>query len=101
MIIFIRRITDRRPTEAVAVMMGPGDFIGEGGLAGQPKRMASATAVENLTVLKSDARFGITLNAPARQGRGDRRDMDNLSVILFPTLTINGPANRRTGREII
>jgi len=40
--------------EAVVGMMGPGDFIGEGGLAGQPKRMATATAVENVTALKID-----------------------------------------------
>jgi CRP/FNR family cyclic AMP-dependent transcriptional regulator len=40
--------------EPVAGIMGPGDFIGEGGLAGQPKRMATATAVENVTVLKID-----------------------------------------------
>jgi CRP/FNR family cyclic AMP-dependent transcriptional regulator len=40
--------------EAVVGIMGPGDFIGEGGLAGQPKRMATATAVEGVTVLKID-----------------------------------------------
>jgi CRP/FNR family cyclic AMP-dependent transcriptional regulator len=42
--------------EAVVGIMGPGDFIGEGGLAGQPKRMATATAVENVTVLKIENR---------------------------------------------
>src|ERR1700680_103631 len=30
--------------EAVVGMLEPGDFIGEGGLAGQPVRMATATA---------------------------------------------------------
>jgi CRP/FNR family cyclic AMP-dependent transcriptional regulator len=37
--------------EAVVGIMGPGDFIGEGGLAGQPKRMATATAVSHVNVL--------------------------------------------------
>src|ERR1035437_973262 len=31
--------------EAVVAMLGPGDFFGEGGLAGQPVRMATATAI--------------------------------------------------------
>jgi CRP/FNR family cyclic AMP-dependent transcriptional regulator len=31
--------------EAVVAMLGPGDFFGEGGLAGQPLRMGSATAM--------------------------------------------------------
>ena len=29
--------------EAVVAMLGPGDFFGEGGLAGQPVRMGTAT----------------------------------------------------------
>src|ERR1700682_5610267 len=37
--------------EAVVAMLGSGDFIGEGGLAGQPVRMATATAVTPVTVL--------------------------------------------------
>src|ERR1700674_1956982 len=37
--------------EAVVGILGPGDFIGEGGLAGQPKRMATATAVTPVSVL--------------------------------------------------
>jgi CRP-like cAMP-binding protein len=40
--------------EVVVGMMGPGDFIGEGGLAGQPNRIATATATEKVTVLKID-----------------------------------------------
>lgn len=31
--------------EAIVAMLGPGDFLGEGGLAGQPVRMGSATAI--------------------------------------------------------
>jgi CRP/FNR family cyclic AMP-dependent transcriptional regulator len=37
--------------EAVVAMLGPGDFFGEGCLAGQPLRMGSATAVTTSTIL--------------------------------------------------
>ena len=37
--------------EAVIAILGPGDFLGEGGLAGQPLRMATATAVAPSSVL--------------------------------------------------
>jgi CRP-like cAMP-binding protein len=37
--------------EAVVAMLGPGDFFGEGCLAGQPFRMGSATAIARSTIL--------------------------------------------------
>ena len=37
--------------EAVVAMLGPGDFLGEGCLAGQPLRMATATAMASSRVL--------------------------------------------------
>ena len=37
--------------EAVVAMLGPGDFFGEGCLAGQPLRMGSATAITPTTIL--------------------------------------------------
>jgi CRP-like cAMP-binding protein len=37
--------------EAVVAMLGPGDFFGEGCLAGQPRRMGSATAITSSTIL--------------------------------------------------
>ncbi|HET9831444.1 MAG TPA: Crp/Fnr family transcriptional regulator [Vicinamibacterales bacterium] len=40
--------------EAVVAMLGPGDFFGEGGLAGQPFRMGSATATTPSTILLID-----------------------------------------------
>ena len=40
--------------EAVVAMLGPGDFLGEGGLAGQPVRMATATAMIPSTILSVD-----------------------------------------------
>ena len=38
--------------EAVVAMLGPGDFFGEGCLAGQPLRMGTASAVVPTTVLR-------------------------------------------------
>ena len=37
--------------EAIVGMLGPGDFLGEGALAGQPIRMGTATAVSLTSVL--------------------------------------------------
>jgi CRP-like cAMP-binding protein len=37
--------------EAVIAILGPGDFFGEGSLAGQPVRMGTATAITPSTVL--------------------------------------------------
>ena len=37
--------------EAVVAMLGPGDFFGEGCLAGQPLRMGTATAITPSTIL--------------------------------------------------
>ncbi len=38
--------------EAVVAMLGPGDFVGEGCLAGQPLRMGTASAVVATTALR-------------------------------------------------
>jgi CRP-like cAMP-binding protein len=37
--------------EAVVAVLGPGDFFGEGCLAGQPRRMGSASAITPTTIL--------------------------------------------------
>jgi CRP-like cAMP-binding protein len=37
--------------EAVVAVLGPGDFLGEGCLAGQPMRMGTATAIRPTTLL--------------------------------------------------
>jgi CRP/FNR family transcriptional regulator, cyclic AMP receptor protein len=42
--------------EAVVGMLGPGDFFGEGCLAGQPIRMGTAAALEPTTVLRIQKR---------------------------------------------
>jgi Cyclic nucleotide-binding domain len=40
--------------EAVVAILGPGDFLGEGALAGQPKRIAAAKTVAAVTLLVID-----------------------------------------------
>lgn len=40
--------------QAVVALLGPGQFFGEGGLAGQPVRMGSATATTDCTILQID-----------------------------------------------
>ncbi len=42
--------------EAVVALLGPGEFFGEGCLAGQPRRMGSATAITATTVLRISKR---------------------------------------------
>ena len=47
--------------EAVVAMVGPGDFFGEGALAGQPVRIATATAVETSKILVVQKRAMVKL----------------------------------------
>jgi CRP-like cAMP-binding protein len=47
-------VVSKTGKEAVVGMLEANDFIGEGGLAGQPMRMATATAVSPVTVLAID-----------------------------------------------
>ena len=47
-------VVSKTGKEAVVGLLGPGDFIGEGGMAGQPLRMATATAVAPVSVLVID-----------------------------------------------
>jgi CRP/FNR family transcriptional regulator, cyclic AMP receptor protein len=44
-------VLSRTGKEAVVAMLGPGDFFGEGCLAGQPRRMATASVLTPSTVL--------------------------------------------------
>jgi CRP-like cAMP-binding protein len=44
-------VLSRTGKEAVVAILGPGDFFGEGCLAGQPRRMATASALSASTVL--------------------------------------------------
>src|SRR4029453_108076 len=47
-------VLSRTGREAGVAMLGPGDFFGEGCLAGQPLRMGSATATTPTTILLVD-----------------------------------------------
>jgi len=44
-------VLSRTGKEAVVAILGPGEFFGEGSLAGQPRRMASALALSESAVL--------------------------------------------------
>jgi CRP/FNR family cyclic AMP-dependent transcriptional regulator len=44
-------VVSKTGREAVVAMLRPGDFVGEGGLAGQPVRIATATATAHSTLL--------------------------------------------------
>lgn len=45
-------VVSKTGKEAVVAMLGPGDFFGEGCLAGQPLRMGSATAITPSAILR-------------------------------------------------
>src|SRR6202166_1081259 len=45
-------VVSKTGKEAVVAILGPGDFLGEGGLAGQSLRMATATAVTPTILLE-------------------------------------------------
>ena len=45
-------VLSKHGREAVVAMLGPGDFFGEGCLAGQPFRMGSATAITPSSILR-------------------------------------------------
>ena len=47
-------VLSRTGKEAVVAILNPGDFFGEGCLAGQPRRMATASALSASTVLVVD-----------------------------------------------
>jgi CRP-like cAMP-binding protein len=44
-------VVSKNGKEAIVAMLKPGDFVGEGGLAGQPLRIATATATAPSTLL--------------------------------------------------
>src|SRR4029079_14344500 len=47
-------VVSKAGREAIVAMLGPGEFFGEGCLAGQPVRMGSATATTDSTILQVD-----------------------------------------------
>jgi CRP-like cAMP-binding protein len=45
-------VVSKRGKEAVVALLGPGDFLGEGALAGQQRRMFSATPLTECTIVR-------------------------------------------------
>ena len=64
-------VVSRSGKEAVVALLGPGDFFGEGSLAGQTVRMSTATAMDPSRVLTIDRRRMQRLlqRQPALSGR--------------------------------
>src|SRR5687768_11378755 len=64
-------VLSRAGKEAVVAMLGPGDFFGEGCLAGQALRMGSATAITPSTILRisKSKMFGLLRNQHAMSDR--------------------------------
>ena len=60
-------VLSSRGKEAVVAILGNGDFFGEGSLAGQPLRMATATAMTECTILRveKDTMMRMLHNEPA------------------------------------
>ena len=52
--VFLAKLTvvSKRGKEAVVAILGPADFFGEGCLAGQPLRMASAAAMSECSIMR-------------------------------------------------
>jgi len=47
-------VTSKNGKEAVLAILGPGDFFGEGCLNGQPRRMATVTAMAECSIMQLD-----------------------------------------------
>ena len=64
-------VLSRVGKEAVVAMLAPGDFFGEGALAGQSVRIASATAVvpSNVLIIRKDAMVRLLHEEPAFSDR--------------------------------
>ena len=45
-------VTSQQGKEAIVALLGAGDFFGEGGLAGRPLRIATATATTDCTLVR-------------------------------------------------
>ncbi len=63
-------VLSTRGKEAVVGILGSGDFFGEGSLAGQPLRMATATAMTECSLLRlqKDTMIRMLYNEPALSG---------------------------------
>jgi CRP/FNR family cyclic AMP-dependent transcriptional regulator len=64
-------VLSRIGKEAVVAMLAPGDFFGEGALAGQPRRIGTATAVTacNVLIIEKDAMVRLLHDEPTFSDR--------------------------------
>ena len=64
-------VLSRIGKEAVVAMLAPGDFFGEGALAGQPRRIGTATAVTacSVLVIEKDAMVRLLHDEPSFSDR--------------------------------
>jgi CRP/FNR family cyclic AMP-dependent transcriptional regulator len=64
-------VLSRIGKEAVVAMLAPGDFFGEGALAGQPRRIGTATAVTacSILIIKKDAMARLLHEEPSFSDR--------------------------------
>jgi CRP/FNR family cyclic AMP-dependent transcriptional regulator len=58
-------VVSQQGKEATIGMLGPGEFFGEGSIAGQPLRMSSATAITECSVSRIDKKKMMQGAAPA------------------------------------
>jgi CRP/FNR family transcriptional regulator, cyclic AMP receptor protein len=54
-------VLSTRGKEAVVAILGAGDFFGEGSLAGQPLRMATATSMTECSIVRAQREFMIRM----------------------------------------
>src|SRR5437763_15412952 len=64
-------VLSRIGKEAVVAMLGPGDFFGEGALAGQPVRIGTATALmaSSVLIIEKDAMIELLHKEPSFSDR--------------------------------
>ena len=79
-------VRSRVGVEAIVAMLGPGEFLGEGCLAGQRIRVTSATALTPSTVLQVDKRRMLRV----------LREQHALSDRLIATCSRHMRASRKT-----
>ncbi len=54
-------VTSKQGKEAIVAVLDKGDFFGEGCLAGQPLRMATATAITDCSLIRLERRLMVRL----------------------------------------
>jgi CRP-like cAMP-binding protein len=87
------KVVSPQGKEAVLAILGVGEFVGEGALAGQPLRMATAVAATDCSVMRIEKSAMIEVLTHSDRGNGPR--------ILSREGDVSGPVRRslRRGRH--